>query len=167
MLSSFKTDLSISFSDTSSGNSTGSNGSYASLDNSLLGLVQQTVHKSSGTGHCQICSAAAAECGRSGTVAPMYRSTASVALTSGSVSSISSATLSGKDCAISNYGASPTDACKGGKKDGAKTTKAKKRTAKKHVFSYQNIYTMGGDKDSFGRARIGSGSGVPIGCSLM
>ncbi len=157
----------MSFSGTNSGNSTSSNGSYASRDKPLLGHAQKTAHKASSSGHHHVNSAAAAEGGHSGTGATMYGSTAAVGLTSGSVSSGSSNPLSGKDCAISNHAGLTTDASKEGKKHNDKTTKVKKRGAKKHSLSCENVYTMGGDKDDFGRAHVGSGSGAPSGCSLM
>ncbi|KAA6415037.1 MAG: hypothetical protein FRX48_01788 [Lasallia pustulata] len=159
--------LSTSFSGAKSGTSTSSNGSYASIDQSLRGHAQKTAHQTSGTGHRGVLPVHAAQGGNPRTGATNHGSTAAVNVTSGSVSRGGLTRFSGKDCAIPNHGGLPTDASKEDKKHDVMTTKAKKRSAKKHDLSYQNVYTMGDDKDSFGRAHVGSGSGAPTGCSLM
>ena len=158
---------STSFPGAKSGTSTSSNGSYASLDQPLRGHAQKTAHQTSGTGHRDVLSVYEAEGGNSRTGATNHGSTAAVNVTSGSVSRGGLTLASGKDCAIPNHGGMPTDAPKEDKKPGVKTTKAEKQSAKKHDLSYQNVYSMGSDKDGFGRAHVGSGSGAPTGCSLM
>lgn len=167
MPSSSATRSTMSSSGAKSGKSTSSNASYASLDKPPVGHGPKTTHKTSGTGHGHALSVSTAGGGHSGPGATMYESTGAVGLTSDSVSSSSSSGHSGKDSVNSKDGGLPTDASKEGKKRDGKTTKAKKRSAKKHDVSYENVYTMGGDTDGFGRAHVGSGSGAPAGCSLM
>ncbi|MCJ1297465.1 hypothetical protein MMC08_000251 [Hypocenomyce scalaris] len=158
---------STSFPSTSSGSSITSGSSYISLKQPLRAQPRSAASKAPGAGHRHVLSAPAALGRRVGTGAAKYESTGEAGLTSASVSSGSSTPASEKTNSITKRGSLPANTAAEGNEHSIKAVKGKKGCLKAFDFTYRNVYTTGGARDGYRRARVGSGSGAPTGCLVM
>ena len=158
---------STSFPSTSSDSSTTSGSSYISLKQPLLAQARSATSKTPGAGHRHVLSAPTALGRRIGTGAAKYQSMGEAGLTLASVSSGSSTPASEKNLSITKRGSFPANSAAEGNEHSIKAAKGKKGCLKAFDFTYRNVYTTGGARDGYGRARVGSGSGAPTGCLIM